>query len=311
MMTLPMRHRILIADDEPDVAAVTRLSLRGLNYGGRPVEFATASTGQEAIEQMRARPDTAILLLDVVMENATAGLDACRAIREELGNRFVRILLRTGQPGMAPERKTIEEYDIDGYLPKAELSTNRLYAAVRTALKAFEELVELERHRRVFAFLHESVISLRAFEPLEVTLQRILATTLAIVPSPLAVLDLVTFQDQATPRRCLLHLAPSKDPVGAKEAAAAVAARVAAEPTAAALRAAGPFAGGFLVPLILHRELGYGWIYLEGVAPDDLTAQALQVLAAHASNALYSSVAQAILAAREGSFFDSLTGLTV
>lgn len=306
MITLPSRHRILIVDDEPDIAAVTRLSLKGVSYRGRPVEFATAATGKEAVEAMRAQPDISVILLDVVMETATAGLDACRAIREELGNHFVRILLRTGQPGVAPERKTIEEYDIDGYLPKAELTTNRLYAAVRTALKAFEELVELERHRRVFAFLHDSVISLRAFEPLEVTLQRILATAVATVPSPLAVLDLETFEDRGNPRRCLLHLSKEADPARAQAAAAAVAARVAAEPTARALRAAGPFAEGFLVPLALHRELGYGWIYLEGAVPGELAVQALSLLAAHASNALYSSVAQAMLAAREGSFYDSL-----
>ena len=31
--------RILVVDDEPDVAAVTRLSLRGMRHGGRPVEL--------------------------------------------------------------------------------------------------------------------------------------------------------------------------------------------------------------------------------------------------------------------------------
>src|SRR5205085_8841219 len=121
-----------------------------------------------------------------------AGLEACKAIREQLGNRFVRILLRTGQPGVAPERKTIEDYDIDGYLPKAELSSNRLWASVRTALKAFHELVELERSRQTLSFLHRSVASLHAFEPLDVCLQRFLATAMAIVPTPLAVLKLET-----------------------------------------------------------------------------------------------------------------------
>jgi CheY-like chemotaxis protein len=306
MITLPEKHRILVVDDEPDVFVVTELSLKGLSYGGRSVEFATASTGEEAVAAMRARPDTSVILLDVVMETATAGLDACRAIREELGNRLVRILLRTGQPGVAPERQTIDGYDIDDYLPKAELTSNRLYAAVRTALKAFEELVELERHRQVLAFLHDSVISLRAFEPLEVTLQHVLATAVAIAPSPLAVLDLHTFEDRGDPHRYLLHLAATADPARGQEAALDLAARVAAEPTARALRDAGPFGEGFLVPIVLQRDLGYGWLYLAGEAPDDLGVRALCLLAAHASNALYSTVAQAMLAAREGPFYESL-----
>ena len=306
MIALPTKHRILIVDDEPDIATVTQLSLRGLRYREHPVEFVTATTGVEALAAMRARPDTSVILLDVVMETATAGLNTCRAIREELGNHFVRILLRTGQPGIAPEKKTIDEYDIDGYLPKAELTTNRLYVAVRTALKAYEELVELERHRYVFTFLHNAVAALHTFEPLEATLQRILTTAVAIAPSPFAVLDLETFEDQGNPRHLLLHLAANADPVQAQSAAAALAARVAADRTAHAPRNAGPFNGGFLVPMTLHRELGYGWIYLEGVAVDTLISQALSLLAAHAANALYASVAQAMLAAREGPFYDSL-----
>src|SRR3954469_7923773 len=136
--------RVLVADDEPDVLAVTRLSLRNMRHGGRPVELVPVTTGAGTVAAMRADPGIAVILLDVVMETDTAGLDACRAIRDELGNRFVRILLRTGQPGVAPERSTIDDYDIDGYLPKTELTTNRLYVAVRTALKAHEELIDLD-----------------------------------------------------------------------------------------------------------------------------------------------------------------------
>jgi CheY-like chemotaxis protein len=306
MIHLPETHRILIVDDEPDVHAITEFSLRGMRFRGRPVEFATALTGEAAIEAMRARPDTSLILLDVVMETPTAGLDACRAIREELDNQLVRILLRTGQPGIAPERRAIEEYDIDNYLPKTELTTNRLYAAVRTALKAFEELVTLERHRRILAFLHDSVVVLRDFEPLEVSLQRILATATSIAPSPLAVLDLHTFDADNELHRVLLHLSADPDPARAQAAAESVAARVAAEPTAAALQTGGPFGEGFLVPVTLHRDLGYGWFYLEGATPDELATEALCLLAAHASNALYANVAQAMLAAREGPLFESL-----
>ena len=63
---------------------------------------------------------------------------------------------------------------------------------------------------------------------------------------------------------------------------------------------------GILLPLRLHRELGSGWIYLEGAGGDPLTTQALALLAAHAENALYSAVAQDALRAREGPCYDSL-----
>jgi CheY-like chemotaxis protein len=307
VITLPTKHRVLIVDDEPDIHSITTLSLRGIAYAGHPVEFYSARSGREAIQAMREHPDTSVILLDVVMETPSAGLDACRAIREELGNRFVRILLRTGQPGAAPERKAIDELDIDGYLPKAELTTNRLYAAVRTALKAYEELISLERHRQISAFLHDSVVQLRAFGPLETTLQRILETAVAIVPSSLAVLDLHTIEEDGQQRRTFLHIATDADPIRAQQAAEAVAARVATDASTGGPREAGSFDDSLLVPLVLHRDLGFGWIYLQGATTDQPQTDALCLLAEHAANALYASVASSLLAAREAPFYATVT----
>ena len=282
--------RILVVDDEPDVIAVTRLSLRGMRHGGRPVELVTAATGAAAVAAMRADPAIAVVLLDVVMETDTAGLDACRAMREELGNRYVRILLRTGQPGAAPERATIDDYDIDGYLPKAELTTTRLYAAVRTALKAYEELVDLDRHHRVLALLNATAVSLHPYEPFDVMLQRILGAAATLVPTPLAVVGLHV--RGAEPRDWLLHLSTASDDTTADTAAAT--ARAAAERVEAHLAEedepeAGSAAGGYVAPFSLHQGLGQGWLYVDGVVADSLARMALPLLAAHAANALYSA----------------------
>jgi CheY-like chemotaxis protein len=288
--TAPAPLRILVVDDEPDVAVVTRMSLRGMRHGGRPVELVEATSGAAGVEAMRNDPGIAVILLDVVMETDTAGLDACRAIREELGNRFVRILLRTGQPGVAPERATIDDYDVDGYLPKAELNTNRLYAAVRTALKAYDELVDLERHRRVLALLNETAVSLHPYEPLRLMLERILGAAAAIVPTPLAVISIKLERDGAEPRRWVVHLATSAaDGQNAGDAVSAIAERVEAwlagedEPEPCAV------GGGYVVPFTLHDEVGDGWLYVDGVVPDSLARSALPLLGAHAANAVYSA----------------------
>ena len=284
--------RVLVVDDEPDVAAVTRLSLRGMRHGGRPIELVTAATGTGAVEAMRADPGIAVILLDVVMETDTAGLDACTAIRDELGNRFVRILLRTGQPGVAPERATIDDYDIDGYLPKAELTTNRLYAAVRTALKAYDELVDLDRHRRVLALLNDTAVSLHPYEPLRLMLERILGAIAALVPTPLAVVGLQLQRPGDEPHRWVVHLSTASGADGG--AGAGAAANEAAERVEAHLAAqdepqAGSAADGYVVPFILHEDLGRGWLYAAGVVPDVLGRSALPLLAAHAANAVYSA----------------------
>ncbi len=139
--------RVLIVDDDVDVHAVTRLALRNVSFKGRELELFSAYSGAEGYQILRDTPDVALVLLDVVMETDDAGLILARRIREELANQIVRVVLRTGQPGQAPEQRVIIEYDINDYKAKTELTTQKLFTTVISALRAYESLMMLERSR--------------------------------------------------------------------------------------------------------------------------------------------------------------------
>ncbi|MES2153107.1 MAG: DUF3369 domain-containing protein [Pseudomonadota bacterium] len=139
--------RVLIVDDDVDVHAVTRLALRNVSFKGRELELFSAYSGAEAYRVLSETPDIALVLLDVVMETDDAGLILARRIREELNNQIVRVVLRTGQPGQAPEQRVIIEYDINDYKAKTELTTQKLFTTVISALRAYESLNMLERSR--------------------------------------------------------------------------------------------------------------------------------------------------------------------
>jgi response regulator RpfG family c-di-GMP phosphodiesterase len=139
--------RVLIVDDDVDVHAVTRLALRNVSFKGRELELFSAYSGAEGFQILRDTPDVALVLLDVVMESDDAGLILARRIREELNNQIVRVVLRTGQPGQAPEQRVIIEYDINDYKAKTELTTQKLFTTVISALRAYESLMMLERSR--------------------------------------------------------------------------------------------------------------------------------------------------------------------
>ena len=139
--------RVLIVDDDHDVHAVTRLALRNVAFKGRQLELFSAFSGAEGFDLLRDTPDVALVLLDVVMESDDAGLVLARRIREELGNHLVRVVLRTGQPGQAPEQRVIIEYDINDYKAKTELTTQKLFTTVISSLRAYESLMMLERSR--------------------------------------------------------------------------------------------------------------------------------------------------------------------
>ena len=134
---------ILVVDDEPDVLAVTRLALRDVTVYGLPVKIYSATSKREAIELLNgpltlrgsSEPIVAVALVDVVMENDHAGLELCKYIREEAGGYSVQLFIRTGQPGIAPERKVIDDFDISGYFTKIELSEQKLYTLVKSGVR--------------------------------------------------------------------------------------------------------------------------------------------------------------------------------
>ncbi len=140
--------RILVVDDEPDVHAVTALSLRGFRYAGRGIDLISAHSGREAKQILAQQPEIALALVDVVMETEDSGLQLVQYIRNELANTMMRLIIRTGQPGVAPEREVIDNYDIDDYKDKTELSTQKLYTTVRSALKAYRDLKIIDANRK-------------------------------------------------------------------------------------------------------------------------------------------------------------------
>ena len=140
--------KILIVDDEPEVHAVTKLALSDFVFQGKNLEFFSAFSGQDAKLLVEQHPDAAIILLDVVMETDDAGLLVARYIREVLHNHYLRIILRTGQPGQAPERQVIVNYDINDYKSKTELTAQKLFTVVMSSLRSYRDILAIDNSRR-------------------------------------------------------------------------------------------------------------------------------------------------------------------
>jgi len=140
--------KVMIVDDEPEVHNVTRLVLGNFRFENRGIEFVNAYSGHEARAKLAEHRDIAVMLLDVVMETDQAGLDLVRYVRDELENHFVRIVLRTGQPGQAPEQEVIANYDINDYKEKTELTAQKLSTMMYATLRAHRDIMTIEANKR-------------------------------------------------------------------------------------------------------------------------------------------------------------------
>jgi signal transduction histidine kinase/CheY-like chemotaxis protein len=139
---------IAVIDDDPAVHDGTRYALASYTLDGRGLEILAARSAAEARVLLAERRDVAVVLLDVVMETDNAGLDLVDYIRRDLRQETVRIILRTGQPGQAPERRIIVDYDINDYKAKTELTADKLFTSLTAALRAYQQLKRLDETRR-------------------------------------------------------------------------------------------------------------------------------------------------------------------
>ena len=142
------KWKVLIVDDEPEVHAVTKLALGDFVFQEKDLEFISAFDGAEAKKMFLEHDDIAVVLLDVVMETDDAGLKVAEFIRNEADNHFTRIILRTGQPGQAPERDVIINYDINDYKSKTELTSQKLFTVVISALRSYRDIIVIEENRQ-------------------------------------------------------------------------------------------------------------------------------------------------------------------
>ncbi len=141
--TLPP-WKILVIDDDDQVHAVTRLVLRSYRFRGRGLQLISVISAKEAREVLQKESEIALALVDVVMETKTAGLDLVRTIRDEYKNRSIRLILRTGQPGHAPEQDVVVDYEIDAYMAKTDISAQKLSTAITASLRAYEYITEIQ-----------------------------------------------------------------------------------------------------------------------------------------------------------------------
>ncbi len=166
--------KIAVIDDDPAVHQGTQFALYDYSLNGQGLEILSAYSAAEGRELMAANPCIAVILLDVVMETDDAGLGLVDHIRNDLKNETVRIILRTGQPGQAPERRVIVDYDINDYKAKTELTADKLFTALTAALRGYQQLQRLVETRRGLEMIIDGASTLYDFKSMQLLAEGVL-----------------------------------------------------------------------------------------------------------------------------------------
>jgi signal transduction histidine kinase len=161
------KWKIAVIDDDQAVHEGTRFALSDYVLNGQGLEILSAYSATEGRELMRAHNDIAAVLLDVIMETDVAGLELVEFIRNEIHNETVRIILRTGQPGQAPERRVIVQYDINDYKAKTELTADKLFTSLTAALRSYQQLERMVQTRRGLEIIIDAASTLYDFRSMQ------------------------------------------------------------------------------------------------------------------------------------------------
>ena len=175
---------VLVVDDEPEVHEVTRLVLENITFCGIPVQLNSVYSSRQAKSFLKNHPDTAVTLLDVVMETDHAGLDLVHFIRDELCDEDNQIVLRTGQPGKAPEKSVVLNYSINGYFLKTEITAQKLHSIIISSLRNFQHIKNVKQSHYAFKSNYTEIPSSRIARLHEYISSAIHNNTLSIVAQP-------------------------------------------------------------------------------------------------------------------------------
>ncbi|GAA0821866.1 DUF3369 domain-containing protein [Colwellia sp. D2M02] len=148
--------KILVVDDDESVHQVTKLVLSDAEIEHRKLIIVSAYSSEEAQEILQKDDSFCMAFVDVVMETDHAGLELVEWIRKEHGNQAIRLVLRTGQAGTAPEAKVIKEFDINDYKEKTDFTANKMITTVYASIRAYRDIMTIKRSLDAFKKLIEA-----------------------------------------------------------------------------------------------------------------------------------------------------------
>ena len=153
---------VLSVEDNQPYQDVLESVLQEVVFEGRKIEILRASSAASAATILSKRQDISVILLDIVMETDDAGFYLIDTIRNVIGDELIRIVVLTGQPGVKPHDKAINEYNISEYWNKTDLSADKLKSVVVSNLRTWQLSQELKIARRGLQMIVDASRSLTA-----------------------------------------------------------------------------------------------------------------------------------------------------
>ena len=146
----------------------TRFALSDYTLNGQKLEILSAYSAAEGRTLMRAHPDIAAVLLDVIMETDAAGPRSSWNISATTsGTRLSASSCEPVSPARRRSAASIVQYDINDYKAKTELTADKLFTSLTAALRSYQQLERMVQTRRGLEIIIDAASTLYDFRSMQ------------------------------------------------------------------------------------------------------------------------------------------------
>ncbi len=144
LLTGQWNWKVLLADDDVLFHKIGRALLDGVEFDKHNIEIFTSHDYQSTCNFLNENPDTALLILDMYMDDADTGYRVIEYVRHELKNNELRILLHTGDTTIESEGTALDKYAISGYLNKSKADNSQLLIKAKLAIRSYRDIRHIQ-----------------------------------------------------------------------------------------------------------------------------------------------------------------------
>ena len=136
---------MLLADDDPTFHKIGHSTLNGIVFDKHQIETFSSHDYESTCLFLKENPDTALVVLDIYMDEANTGLQVIDYIRNQLRNNEVRILLNSSSSQIESESVALDQYAISGFLSKVDATPSDLLTKSKLALRSYSDIRNIQK----------------------------------------------------------------------------------------------------------------------------------------------------------------------
>ena len=150
-MNINTTWKLLTVHSNASANKATKLVVEKLSFMDKQFCVLEAFSLKKAKRILLKNTDIAIVIIPVILERKSKGIELIHFIRRDLKNKKIRIILRTGYPNSLPEKEVTKGYEIDSCLSEEDPDEDQLKFTVLNTIQIYHQTQQVTNYMKGLA----------------------------------------------------------------------------------------------------------------------------------------------------------------